>query len=97
CFAELLREGASEIVANTSRIQAIAETAVIAAKVNTGMRSKPAEMYAGSRVPGKNRLNARLNWPSFLRGLLVRVFPFSIHPANHRCCVIRGPMLRVSA
>ena len=82
---------------NTSRIQAIAETAVVAAKVNTGMRSKPAEMYAGSRVPGKNRLNARLSWPSFPRESLARVFPFANHPANHRCCMIRGPMLRVSA
>src|SRR5713226_5496196 len=70
CFAAEPRDGARWIAAKTSSIQTIAETAVIAAKASAGIRPNPAEMYAGSLVPGKNRLRARLNRPTFLLGLL---------------------------
>src|SRR6266699_114924 len=72
------------MVANTNRIQAIADTAVITANASTGMRSNPAEMYAGNLVPGRNRLNARVRWPLFPLGFPLRVFSFLNHPANNR-------------
>src|SRR5215813_9415058 len=54
---------------NTSAVHTAADSPVIVEKVVTGMRSKPAETYAGKRVPGIKRLNAKASCPRRWRAL----------------------------
>jgi len=61
-----------------------AEAAVIAAKVKHRHAVQTAEMYAGSAMPGKNRLNAKAQLAIILGDARAR-FSLRDHPANHRC------------
>src|SRR5215470_12716766 len=76
--------------------QSRAEIAVIAAKTAAGMRPNPAVMYAGTLVPGKNRLRAKLRRPSLE---VLEVWPRCVPNQRRKAEFSRtvGPTFRVSA
>src|SRR5689334_6581695 len=59
----IARKGKKWRKENINVVHTAAENPVIAANVATGIRSKPAETYAGKRVPGTIRLKANASWP----------------------------------